>query len=322
MPGSKKASECGWFYHAPARTASQSDEPAPAPAPSQIPGLSDLPYEEEQPRLTNLRDTDTKYIRLAKQGGRPDLLQMKQFPSPPKEAQGYPRCEWFYLQDNAASDAAEKPEEKPYEFKLPEYMVHRPRQQPVDFEAHDGSDPNSRYNKRAPYAFDKLTTYEREGESAADKMSMKIPEAKKYGYGVRQGKKVVLKKTGPAPERVKPVTTSQVSSMDTKPKYQAMPEPKDLGQSGTVMSTLLSYGYEREWHDRLKRWQSKQEQARETLAIMRSPDGPPTGALNKRIDSGKSRDEEELFKLSRFKNVPPRVDDRQKPELLKSAAVH
>lgn len=63
----------GWFYHAPAPAASRSDEPAPAPAPSQIPGLSDLPYEEEQPRLTNLRDTDTKYIRLAKQGGRPGM---------------------------------------------------------------------------------------------------------------------------------------------------------------------------------------------------------------------------------------------------------
>ena len=48
-----------------------STEPVPVPITSQIPGLSDLPPEfDDKPREMYFKDTDSKYIRLAKQGGR------------------------------------------------------------------------------------------------------------------------------------------------------------------------------------------------------------------------------------------------------------
>lgn len=60
----------GWFYHAPAKRQDPKSEPVLVPAASQIPGLnSDLPPEDDIQRSL-FRDTDTKYVRLAKSGGR------------------------------------------------------------------------------------------------------------------------------------------------------------------------------------------------------------------------------------------------------------
>ena len=68
----------GWFYHAPARRVH--NEPVGYPAMSQIPGLAeDDGRPEELPRPL-FRDTDTKYVRLAKQGGRQsECIRRKKF---------------------------------------------------------------------------------------------------------------------------------------------------------------------------------------------------------------------------------------------------
>ena len=70
---------------------------------------------------------------------------------------------------------------RPYEFLLPEYMVHH---------EHKGSyvKTEEEYDpKRAPYAFDKTTVFQREGEKATDK-KVKVQEDKRSGYGVRSQK--------------------------------------------------------------------------------------------------------------------------------------
>ena len=78
------------------------------PPPSQIPGLSDvsqLPPETPNGRIW-LRESDSNYIRLAKQGGRPDLLVMRA-PEPPSDAPvGYPRCDWYYDGATTSNTAA------------------------------------------------------------------------------------------------------------------------------------------------------------------------------------------------------------------------
>lgn len=62
-----------WFYNVPSK---RSQEPAKdAPAPSQIPGLSNIPDDltnenDRTARRKWIRDTDSKYIKLAKAGGR------------------------------------------------------------------------------------------------------------------------------------------------------------------------------------------------------------------------------------------------------------
>lgn len=64
-----------WFYHAPAAKA-EGPSCTVAPAPSQIPGLSNIPdnsvveQDERCFRRKWVRDTDSKYVKLAKAGGR------------------------------------------------------------------------------------------------------------------------------------------------------------------------------------------------------------------------------------------------------------
>ena len=51
--------------------------------------------EERQFRRKWIRDTDSKYIKLAKAGGRKNLLDYKEPPSEKPEEVGYPRVDWF-----------------------------------------------------------------------------------------------------------------------------------------------------------------------------------------------------------------------------------
>ncbi|KAJ8320026.1 hypothetical protein KUTeg_001613 [Tegillarca granosa] len=172
MASDRRIREAGWFYHAPAKR-TVPKEPPLLPLTSQIPGLNNLPPQPEDEPKALYRDTDSKYIRLAKKGGREDLLRFKENANLREKAPvSYPRNEWFYLADNALEDA-ELEEKKPYAFLLPEYMVH---------ESHkpDGDDANYERPRRAPFAFDNKSAYEREGDSIKDK-TLKLPEVVKSG---------------------------------------------------------------------------------------------------------------------------------------------
>ena len=100
----------GWFYHAPARK--KNTEPVIPPPISQIPGLSNEAYlpPEEPPKGRWIRETDSRYVRLAKEGGRPDLLCTVTPELPSTEPLGYPRCEWYY--DNPTQGLDEHEDEE------------------------------------------------------------------------------------------------------------------------------------------------------------------------------------------------------------------
>ena len=89
-----------WFYHAPSKKSSKSAKPAP-PA-SQIPGIGGLKDELANPEQDDrhfrrkwIRDTDSKYIKLAKAGGRKNLLAFRSPPTKADEPVPYPRVDWF-----------------------------------------------------------------------------------------------------------------------------------------------------------------------------------------------------------------------------------
>ena len=103
----------GWFYHAPARPAL--NEPMGVPPPSQIPGLSgveDGPPPMETPVRNRILETDSKYVQLAKRGGREDLLQFKYLGKPSEQAQSYPRVDWYYLEDIRQEEAEKHRQEE------------------------------------------------------------------------------------------------------------------------------------------------------------------------------------------------------------------
>ena len=89
-----------WYYHAPSKRTTKS--PKPVPAASQIPGIGGLKDELANPESDDrhfrrkwIRDTDSKYIKLAKGGGRKNLLTFSSPPAKPEEPVGYPRVDWF-----------------------------------------------------------------------------------------------------------------------------------------------------------------------------------------------------------------------------------
>jgi len=88
----------GWFYHAPPKRSSN-PEPVPVPPASQIPGLSDLPPDTEEHRTVLIKEFDSPYVRMAKMGGRPDLLRMHTPKPASANAKPYPKVDWFYQED-------------------------------------------------------------------------------------------------------------------------------------------------------------------------------------------------------------------------------
>lgn len=166
-----------WYYYdVPKKDPS---EPCTAQLPqiSQIPAMGGAPEEFEdssEPVKNNFRPTDTKYIQLCKMGGRSDLLRFRENDPKTKDAKGYPRCDWYYLEDNAMEDKLKMNEEdhEPFVSSLPEYMVH-------DAHPYTSKGVGVKPQGRCPFAVD---------SQRADKMDMKIPEPKAHGYGVRQAK--------------------------------------------------------------------------------------------------------------------------------------
>ncbi|KAK7112977.1 uncharacterized protein C7orf57 homolog [Littorina saxatilis] len=321
----QKPNETGWFYHAPAKR-TEGTEPVGVPPASQIPGLGDVEVlEPDTPKEMVFRDTDTKYIRMAKMGGRKDLLSIRQNSDKKKEPVGYPRSEWFYLEDNALEDQAQKErEQEPWQFLLPEYMVHQGRgETSVDGTTVGGP------RRRVPYATEEQSQFTRDGQSMTDK-TVKIPETRPPGFGIRSGKPAPR---GPKMDKTKPLS-SQVQGERPRLRHQPMPsEPEDE----TNMTKLLAGTYEKEWHERVTGWQDKQTKNRDKSQAFIHSDGPARTEYNnnytqssagsnrttRRVYSGENREaakkeeeKKEIFKLSKFKNVPARINSHQSPDVL------
>ncbi|XP_071103873.1 uncharacterized protein C7orf57 homolog [Haliotis cracherodii] len=329
MTMNQKINECGWFYHAPERRKVNA-EPVEVPLTSQIPGLSDLPPEfDDKPREMYFKDTDTKYIRLAKQGGRKDLLEINSCAPKSSKPRGYPRVDWFYLEDNAVEDAAKK-EETNWEFLLPEYMVHDSQKAAgVDFEPESIS---SLKERRAPYAFDLATAYQREGQALKDK-TVKLPEEIPAGYGIRNSKPPHAKKQAAQGRRA----VGNAQGDKPKPKSAQSSEAK---VERPAMDKLLSYAYDKEWHGKMKDLHEKQDKHKVADGSLKSEyrdtfhksAGRTRTRRDRTVDiltdkitdrtahRRNSAEEKEPFKLTKFKNVPARIDTHQKPDTQRSLA--
>lgn len=308
------------------------------PPTSQVPGLN---YETDDnfhdPIKPLFRDTDTTYVRLAKQGGRQNLLQFKENPNMrEKPAKHYPRPDWFYLEDNALEDAETAKPNPNYNFMVPEYMIHE-EWNPANSDTYERP-------RRAPFAYDLHSAYEREGDKITDK-TLKLPEVKKPGYGVRSAKPLRMKPK--SQERTKPSTVAKQSQIEQeRPHLKYLPLPETGGKDKASMAKILGYEYERQWHEEVNKWQYKQDRLREkhrsmlndqekealsseyksTFGKSVKPYVPEKGRKVWETSSNKSpstsrpeKQEKELFKLTRFKNVGSKVDSHRPKEVTVAA---
>ncbi|XP_022110891.1 uncharacterized protein C7orf57-like [Acanthaster planci] len=308
-----------WFYHAPKKRSPDAG-PKDYPAPSQIPMLSNAVIEEDARDETGMmrgwiRESDSKYVRLAKQRGRRDLLQIRERPPPSKEAKPYPRVDWFdHNPEPEAQD--EKSVRKVY---LPDYMVHEEYNPETHVDEQEGKRPPPR---RPPYSLqDKLSVFEREGGCVTDKMHVKLPEIK------ATGKKVTKKDKGRKDEG------------KTKLQNRYAKVPTHETQEKPIMEKLLNFGYQHEWYDQREKYYEHQKKVqsnqpswdhsasqgsrltteyRDEINTGNKESKGPGSPRSKRVAMTKKAEamrkdkqeatEKELFKLSKFDKVGPRIN--------------
>ncbi|XP_031300843.2 uncharacterized protein C7orf57 homolog isoform X1 [Camelus dromedarius] len=218
LPGAaSRYAPCDWYYHLPVK---RSEKAVDAPPVSQIPGLSGL---REAPnghtpgtRRYWIKETDSEYVKLAKQGGRPDLL--KHFA--PGTRKGSPAAyslpDW-YVHHSKPPTAEQRPIPA---VSLPDYMVY----QEFSPDRADGS-----YEcRRGPFDFDVKTVWQREAEELEkEKKKVRLP-AINSKYPGRVG--TPLGPKDPAGSRL-----------------SLPPMPGQKTSSPTDFSKLISNGYKDEW---------------------------------------------------------------------------
>ncbi|XP_045142318.1 uncharacterized protein C7orf57 homolog isoform X2 [Echinops telfairi] len=156
---------CDWYYHLPVK---RSEKAVDAPPTSQIPGLSDLGDKQNGnafgTRRYWIKETDSEYVKLAKQGGRPDLL--KHFGPGTRKGSPvtYTMPDW-YIHHSKPPTADQK--EVPV-ISMPDYMV---------YEEFNPDQSNGNYeSRRGPFDFDMKTVWQREAEELEkEKKKVRLP---------------------------------------------------------------------------------------------------------------------------------------------------
>ncbi|XP_072033015.1 uncharacterized protein C7orf57-like [Amphiura filiformis] len=315
-----------WFYHAPAKK-KEGEGPADYPAPSQIP-LSSYVMVDERDDDTGMkrgwiRDTDSKYVKLAKMGGR-KVMRRREPRSTPTEAKAYPRVEWF---DHEEAEPSENENTGGRPIYLPEYMVHEEHNPEGYVDEHaDTRQPL----RRPPYSLqDKLTAFQRDGDSVTDKR-VKLPEEQPF-----QRKPVGTKKEKQLKAAAKQQANQRKASSQQSQRYPPVdiPPPHDKAN----ISKLLSMGYQMDWYndrekyyveqkkiqDKQPKWEvtktepkpsteyrdyiSKQELTRELKAKPKEKRISSAGRKSQER-RGSQEENKTLFKISKFEKASPKVD--------------
>ncbi|XP_075684669.1 uncharacterized protein C7orf57 homolog isoform X2 [Rhinoderma darwinii] len=222
---------CDWFNHAPLKQTEKTSKVDLPPA-SQIPGLSDLaePHNEflNEGRKKWIKETDSDYVKLAKQGGRPDLL--KQIDSLPKKTHqlSYAPPDWY------SHEPVTTPQESTVAplRNVPDYMIHE--------ELSDQGYDQKYEMRRGPFDFDQKTMWQRD-----------LEENGKENHG---DKKVKLPAINPKYMNDNTMVASGIGPSSTKLNsdklgkkcfFPPMPENKN---DSVNFGKLLSNGYGDEWH--------------------------------------------------------------------------
>ncbi|XP_008061168.1 uncharacterized protein C7orf57 homolog [Carlito syrichta] len=208
---------CDWYYHLPMK---RSEKTVNIPPASQIPGLNNLGDSHNGNTLGIrrywIKETDSEYVKLAKQGGRPDLLKHYAPGTRKGSPVTYSLPDW-YIHHSKPPTASQR--EVPA-VSVPDYMV---------YEEFNPDQANGSYeSRRGPFDFDMKTVWQREAEELEEeKKKVRLPAINsKY-----------LSKVG-TPLGHKDPAGSRLS-------FPPMPGQKS--SSPTNFSKLISNGYKDEW---------------------------------------------------------------------------
>ncbi|XP_016280051.1 uncharacterized protein C7orf57 homolog isoform X1 [Monodelphis domestica] len=248
LPTSRYA-PCDWYYHLPLKRSEKTSEVVLPPT-SQIPGLSELaePHNEVSfgSRRNWIKDTDSEYVKLAKQGGRPDLLKHYAAGSRKGSPVAYSMPEW-YTHHSKPPTADQK---EIHVSSMPEYMI---------YEEFNPEQANGSYeSKRGPFDFDMKTVWQREAEEQEkEKKKVKLP-AINSKYASRAG------------------TTSSSKDNNARNRLSFPPMPGYKTNEPTNFTKLISNGYKDEW---LQHRADTEKKSPPLSKVLEVPESPATALL-------------------------------------------
>uniref|UniRef100_A0A673SMI7 Chromosome 7 open reading frame 57 n=2 Tax=Suricata suricatta TaxID=37032 RepID=A0A673SMI7_SURSU len=208
---------CDWYYHLPVK---RSEKLMDAPPASQIPGLSDVNNTPSGHLLGQrrywIKETDSEYVKLAKRGGRPDLLKHLVPGSRKGSPVAYSLPDW-YIHHSKPPTAEQR--QVPV-ISMPDYMV---------YEEFNPDHSNGNYEfRRGPFDFDVKSVWQREAEEQKkEKKKVRLPA---INSKLPSNVGTPLGPREPAGNRL---------------SFPPMPGQKT--SSPTNFSKLISNGYKDEW---------------------------------------------------------------------------
>ncbi|XP_053570298.1 uncharacterized protein C7orf57 homolog isoform X2 [Bombina bombina] len=214
-----------WYYNAPLKKMDKEESEVAIPPTSQIPGLGDMSESDEhvnEGRRHCIMDTDSDYVKLAKQGGRPDLLKQST-PVPRKASEvshGLP--EWYTHE----SPVPEAESSGPYMSHLPDYMTHKETETEENEIKYEG--------KRGPFDFDQQSYWQRKsdnGKENVDHKKVKLPAIKSSFVNE------------PSAEKGPPIGQGKLAK---KCFFPPMPQPRNA--ENVNFSKLMGNGYGNDWY--------------------------------------------------------------------------
>lgn len=235
---------CDWYYHLPVK---RSEKAVDVPPASQIPGLSHLrDTPNGHPFVTRrywVKETDSEYVKLAKQGGRPDLLRHFSASGTRKGSPlAYNLPDW-YIHHSKPPTAAQR---QIPPVSMPDYMV---------YEEFNPDKTNGTYeSKRGPFDFDMKTVWQRDADELEEKKKVKLP-----AINSKHSSKV----------------GTPSGSKDPAGRLSFPPMPGQKHSSPTNFSKLISNGYKDEWLQQRSDSEKRTPQtSRATAASSRSTQDP------------------------------------------------
>jgi len=290
-----------WYCHPPnKRTEKKAVDPPPA---SQIPGLGHMPDEvamaSDDDRTFKrkwIRETDSKYVQMAKQGGRRGLLSFREPKPSAAEAVPYPRVDWFDHEhpDEQEEEHVHQTEElqrhepqKPGYRVLPNWYVHDQEGDEQTMQGEWREQQHTVKQKRNILSWESKKEKEQNGKGS----QQKLPPLK-HTKEKRQGK--------PAHAKQPSLNTSKHAV-----KLPKIPnEPDEINK-------LMSMGYQHDWFNeqRAERHHQLQEKEEQRNKKRNKRASQMYHAIEMRKPRHATRHEDkQVFKLSKFERVQPRVE--------------
>jgi len=278
MAVTNKSGTQDWFYHSPH---SKNTIELAGPIVSQVfedVNESTQAAHDAQFKRKWIRDTDTDYVRLAKEGGRKDLFQYRAHKRAENGPVLYPRCDWFdHDRDENQLDEINNNKNVT---RIPEWYAHE--------EFVSSNQASVAANKRPLVGFDDMTIWQRQNENS------NLPSVKAFkNFKDRRSQ-----------------SSKTLNEVYAKlPKIHPRGGRKKSVDNGEI-GCIMTYAYQKEFIEESKdrsieiKNKKKEEKRLQQIKTVKECE-----IWKKRVP--KERTVKPMFKLTRFDNVSARIDNNR-----------